>query len=91
MLFALIFDNKVVQIEPAEFPVSPALKWVDITGVTPIPEVSWSYDGRDFTAPPVPIRPPKSEAPLSAEELATHLVAKSLTTRAELDAIKTSR
>ena len=88
---ALILNGKVVQIEAAEFPVAPALTWVDITGITPAPEVRWFYDGRDFTAPLAPVRPPKSEAPLSAEELATELVRKGLISRAEFDAIKTNR
>jgi len=37
------------------------------------------------------VRPPKSDAPLNAEEIATLMVSKSLITRAEFDAIKTSR
>lgn len=37
--------------------------------------------------PPIP----KSAAPLTAEELADHLVTKSVTTQAEIDAIKDSR
>lgn len=42
--------------------------------------------------PFVPIvRPVKSDAPLNAEEIATLMVSKSLISRAEFDAIKTSR
>ena len=88
---ALIFDSKVVQIEAAEFPVSPALVWVDITLEVPQPKVGWSYDGTIFTAPSSPVRPPKSDAPLTAEEVATELVRKGLITRIEFDTVKTSR
>ena len=38
-----------------------------------------------------PVRPPKSAANLSAEEVATELVRKGLISRAEFDAIKTRR
>lgn len=51
---ALVFDGKVVQIEAQEFPVATALEWVDITGITPAPEVGWSYDGVSFSPPPAP-------------------------------------
>ncbi len=90
-MFALIFDGKVVQTEAAEFDVHEDLVWVDISGILPAPKAGWFYDGAVFTAPPVPSRPPKSEAPLNAEELATELVRKGIITRAEFDAIKTSR
>ena len=89
---ALIFDGKVVQIEATEFPVAPGLTWVDTAGVTPAPEVGWAYDGTSFTAPsPLPSPPPKSAAPLTAEELATHLIAKGTINQAEVDAIKVDR
>ena len=51
---ALIFENKVVQIAAQEFPVAPALQWIDITGLTPQPEVGWSFDGATFAGPPSP-------------------------------------
>ncbi len=91
-MFALI-DTKstVTQIEAVIFPVHEDLVWVDITGVTPTPEVGWNYDGADFTAPLPPVRPPKSAAPLSAEEIATLMVDKGLASRSEFDAIKTDR
>lgn len=50
-MIALVFDGKIVQIEPAEFPVAPALQWVDITGIAPAPKVGWSYDGASFAPP----------------------------------------
>ena len=49
---ALVFENLVVQIEAVEFPVAPALSWIDTIEITPVPEVGWSYDGVTFTAPP---------------------------------------
>ena len=58
MAKALIFEGVVVQIEVVQFPVAPALIWVDIIGVIPAPEVGWSYDGTTFTAPPAPPLPP---------------------------------
>ena len=58
MMFALIFDGKVVQIESQEFPVAPALEWVGITGLSPQPQVGWLYNGVVFSAPPPPPSPP---------------------------------
>lgn len=89
---ALIFDGKITQIEGREFPVAPPLVWVDLAGVSPVPSVGWSYDGTVFTAPPPasPL-PPRSAAPLTAEEIATELVRKGLLLRSEFDAVKTSR
>jgi hypothetical protein len=54
MMFALVFKNLVVQISAAEFPVAPAMTWADLAGVTPQPEIGWSYDGAVFAAPPGP-------------------------------------
>jgi len=51
---ALIFEDKIVQIEADEFPVASALEWVDIAGLTPQPEVGWSYDGVSFAPPSGP-------------------------------------
>jgi len=57
-MFALTFQNKVVQIEAAQFPVHSALVWVNIRanpqGIVP----GWDYDGVGFTAPPPPPPPP---------------------------------
>ena len=60
-MFALVFDGQVVQIETTQFDVAPTLSWVDIAGVSPAPEVGWSYDGTDFTAPPPPPPPPTND------------------------------
>ncbi len=51
-MFALIFDGKVTQIEAKQFDVAPTFIWVDITSVTPTPDVEWSWDGSDFAPPP---------------------------------------
>jgi hypothetical protein len=32
----------------------PSLVWVDITNINPQPQEGWSYNGTNFTAPPVP-------------------------------------
>ncbi len=88
---ALVFDGKVVQIEAEEFPVSPSLIWVDITGINPQPETGWDYDGTVFTAP-IPLPPPdRSREPLTAEELATQMITDGTMTRAKIDAIKVGR
>ncbi len=88
---ALVFEGTVVQIAVVEFPVASALSWVDITGIDPSPEVGWAYDGTKFTAPPAESRPPKSDARLTAEELATLLIDKGTVTRGDIDTIKTDR
>ncbi len=49
---ALVFDEKIVQIEAIPFPVHKAFQWIDLTGITPVPEVGWAYDGSNFIAPP---------------------------------------
>lgn len=78
---ALVFRGKIVQIEAKEFPVHEALKWVDITGVAPAPRVGWSYDGVDFTAPP--ILPPDPPSPITAEEVWAVLEANSFVTEGQ--------
>ncbi len=87
---ALVFDSKVVQVEAEEFDVSQALTWVDITDVNPRPKVGWSYNGIVFT-PPVLLVIDRSKEALTAEEVATLMVSKSIITRAEFDAIKAAR
>jgi len=89
---ALIFNGKIIQTEAQEFPVHKNLTWVDFSDTTPAPKVGWSYNGEVFTAPPSLLSPPpKSEAPLNAEELATHLIKKGTITQGEIDTIKTAR
>ena len=89
---ALVFEGAVVQIEANEFPVSPPLEWVDITGIAPTPQVGWAFDGRNFTAPPPPPLPPRKEdAPITAQEVVDELVRKNIITREEFDTIRTSR
>lgn len=45
---ALIFNNKVVQIEATEFEVHSSLSWVDCDSSV---EVGFVYDGTTFTNP----------------------------------------
>jgi len=61
--YARIDDDAVAEIytPPGEFdnlPIEeqfhPDLTWVDLTGVSPTPEVGWSYDGTAFAPPPPP-------------------------------------
>jgi hypothetical protein len=49
---ALVFRNKIVQIGRNEFPVHKALRWIDLTGISPQPKIGWSYDGMNFSPPP---------------------------------------
>lgn len=51
----------------------------------------WIRQGNTPTPFVPPVRPPKSDAPLSGEEVASELVRKGLVTRAEFDAVKTGR
>jgi len=57
---ALIIDGVIAQIDPAEFPVVPAWTWVDVTSVTPTPQVGWvateTGGAWTFTAPAAPIQ-----------------------------------
>ena len=57
-MFALILSGAVVQIAASQFPVNPALTWVDISAVSPSPAVGWTYAGGVFAAPPAPPPPP---------------------------------
>ena len=91
-MFALTFNGVVIQIEAAIFPVSSSMEWIDISTEPPgVPQVGWLFDRGNFTAPPPIVRPPKEDAALSAEEVATELVREGIITQAEVDAIKTSR
>ncbi len=52
MMWALVCEGKVVQVEASKFDVHPSLEWVDLgsnsEGVAP----GWSYDGSAFAPPP---------------------------------------
>ena len=55
---ALIFENKVVDVQATEFEVAPTMSWVDCDNTV---KVGFNYDGSTFT----------SNKP-TAEELATN-------------------
>jgi len=56
-MFALTFQGKVIQVEAAQFPVNPALVWVDVGANGQGIAAGWLYDGIIFTAPPAPPPP----------------------------------
>ncbi len=66
-MFALIFQNKVVQIEAKTFTVHPDLVWIDITGLSLQPEFGWTYNDDVFTAPLEP--PPKDTDQMMFDKL----------------------
>ena len=55
---ALIFQNKVVDVQEIEFEVAPTMTWVDCDNTV---KIGFSYDGKTFT----------SNDP-TAEEIAQH-------------------
>ena len=55
---ALIFENKVVDVQEREFEVAPTMTWVDCNNTI---KIGFSYDGTTFT----------SNEP-TAEEIAQH-------------------
>ena len=54
---ALIFENKVVDVQATEFEVAPTMSWVDCDNTV---KIGYNYDGTNFT--------PK----VSDEEIAAH-------------------
>lgn len=50
-MFALISAGAVAYVAPDKFTVHPSLIWVDLTGITPVPDVGWTYAGGMFVAP----------------------------------------
>ena len=50
--FAIISDNKVVNIAIADEPQTEF--WIDLTGMNPEPGFTWTYVDGVFTAPPAP-------------------------------------
>ena len=60
----------------------PSLVWIEITGVVPVPQEDWLYDGTNFSAPlPPPPPPPK---PDPGDELDAALAALDPTVVADL-------
>lgn len=57
-MFALIFQNKVVQIETKPFEVTDGFKWVETNDAI---EYGSHYDGEKFIAPEIPAK--KEEEP----------------------------
>ena len=51
---ALIFNEKVIQVETESFPVCSEMQWVDITDLDPQPQLGWDYENGEFLAPPPP-------------------------------------
>lgn len=66
MAFALIIEGTVAQLEPAEFPVHESWTWIDVSGLSPTPQVGWSYKNGQFAAPPPPPAPPLPQQALQA-------------------------
>ena len=103
----VLINREVRQVDMTGIdPAIHAVQWFGATGEIeytradgrrnePISDISpfQVFINRWIAAEPPPPAPPlpKSEAPLDAEEIATLLVSKSIITRAEFDAIKTSR
>lgn len=44
---ALIFENKVVDVQATEFEVAPTMSWVDCDNTV---KVGFGYDGNNFTS-----------------------------------------
>ena len=44
---ALIFENKVVDVQATEFEVAPTMSWVDCDDTV---KIGFSYDGNTFTS-----------------------------------------
>ncbi|XQU68219.1 tail fiber assembly protein [Cupriavidus sp. H18C1] len=56
--YARIYAGEVAELFATDGDIGemfhPDLKWVDITGASPKPEVGWTYDGAVFGPPPGP-------------------------------------
>lgn len=60
---ALIFENKVVDIAPHEFPVAEPLFWVECDDEV---KVGWTFESGQFVAPP-PAPPEKNKTQTQSE------------------------
>lgn len=49
-MFALIFRNKIIQIESEKFEVAPELEWIDISTDSDV-KVGYGYSNGQFTQP----------------------------------------
>lgn len=63
---ALIFNGQLVQVSPLEFPVAPALQWVDAPNDA-------TTETHIFEGGTVKPKPPKTQAEIDAEESARAL------------------
>jgi hypothetical protein len=72
---ALIASGLIVQVNPSQFPVPVSLVWVDISTITPAPQVGWSAVETSgawaFTAPSPP--PAPTPAQLAAAAYSTFI------------------
>lgn len=73
MAFALIANGTVAHIDAAEFPVAAPFVWVDVTAVSPAPQVGWVATETggtwSFAAPPAPAVPPANYPALAQAAL----------------------
>jgi hypothetical protein len=59
--FAVIFGTRVDTIALAEAPIEQfGGIWIDVTDMTPTPDINWTYMDGAFIAPEVPEPPPPS-------------------------------
>lgn len=69
-MLALVYAGNVIQLASAEFPVNPALSLVDVSAITPQPQVGWeaTLTGATwaFTAPAGPPAPTAAQLAAAA-------------------------
>jgi hypothetical protein len=69
-VFALVAGEQVAELAPEEFPIHPALVWVDVSSVSPPPNVGWTATETagvwTFTAPAGPAPPTLAEQAVAA-------------------------
>ncbi|MCP1221321.1 hypothetical protein NKW45_05605 [Acetobacter orientalis] len=66
MSFALVSEGVVLQISPEKFWVASGFIWIDVSAVTPAPDVRWTAQEADgvwsFTPPVIPVLPLRARA-----------------------------
>ena len=83
-MFALIFGGAVIEVAAAEFPVHADFAWVDVSAVTPTPQIGWAYAEGAFTAPASVTPSLAQEAAVAAGAGVTLTISGSLTLAATL-------